>query len=39
MKNCPYSPRVIMRQCCKQNSELKDALVSKFGVSSCSTSS
>jgi len=38
MKNCPYSPRVIMQEQRELTSELKNALVSKFGVSSCSHS-
>ena len=36
MKNCLYSPTVIMRERRELTTELKNALVSKFGVSSCS---
>jgi len=38
MKNCPYSPRVIMRERRELTTELKNALSSQFGVSSCSKS-
>jgi len=39
MKNCPYSPTVIMRKRHELTSELKNILASKFGVSSYSNSS
>jgi len=38
MKNCPYSPRVTMRERRELTTELKNALASKFGVSGCSNS-
>ena len=38
MKICPYSPRVIMRERGELTTELKNALASKFGDSSCSNS-
>ena len=36
MKNCPYSPRVIMLERRELTTELKNALVSQFGVNNCS---
>jgi len=38
MKNCPYSPRVIMRERREPTTELKNALAPKFGVNGCSNS-
>jgi len=38
MKNCPYSPRVMMRERREITTELKNALASKIGISSCSNS-
>ena len=38
MKNCPYSPGVMMRERRELTMELKNAFASKIGVSSCSNS-
>jgi len=38
MKNCPYCPRVMMRESRELTTELKNALASNMGIISCSNS-